>query len=181
MILRARRIDGDDDDSTVKVRPLDSGVVDPWLFELDGFKCEEDRVGDRAIQSCSLTVPQDRGEIGDVADGDRAIDQLFSEDQELFADAYGSEVVDWAELEILGPVDALVWRVRSGSLDRSLTFELWTLPDGAELLEVSTRVSSDEADDVQDDLTEYLHARGFDPDAEGDTKTRAALDWFAGC
>lgn len=181
LVLRARRIDGADDDSTVKWRPMDAALVDPWYFELDGFKCEEDRTVGQSVLSCSLTVVQDRGEIGEVADGDREIDRLFSGEQETFADDYGAAPVDWTALEVLGPVEAQVWRVRSGALDRRLTFELWTLPDGTELLEVSTRVTSEEADDAQEELVEYLSDRGFDTASEGDSKTRAALDYFAGC
>jgi hypothetical protein len=179
LILRARKTYDGPDDSTVKLRPMTAEDVDPSWFDLDGFKCEEDRVGDGAVSSCSLSVTQDQGEIDAVAAGDRTVDKLFSGEQEDFA-ASEHDFSDWGALEALGPVEARVWKVKVRSLDRSLTFELWTLPDDTRLLEVSVRVPADEADAAQVDLREYLEARGFDASSEGETKTRAALDYFAG-
>jgi len=77
-------------------------------------------------------------------------------------------------------VAARVWKVKVGGLEPRLTFELWTLPDDTRLLEVSVRVPAVDADATQEALRAYLEARGFDATSTGDTKTRAALDWFAG-
>lgn len=66
VVLRARKITGDDDDSTVKLRPLARDEIDPSWLDVDGMKCEIDRLLDRETPSCSLTVVQDAGEIDDV-------------------------------------------------------------------------------------------------------------------
>jgi hypothetical protein len=179
LILRARRIDGAPDDSTVKLRPMDPDAVAASWFDLAGFKCEEDRVGGAGVTSCSLTVAQDQGEIDAVAAGDRGIDKLFSADEEALT-ALRGDVVDWTALEVLGPTAAWVWKVKVRSFGRRITFELWELPDATTLLEASTRVTAAEADQVQQELEQCLAARGFDVSSAGETKTRAALDYFGG-
>jgi hypothetical protein len=179
LVLRARKTLDGPDDSTVKLRPMTAAEIDPGWLDLEGFKCEEDRVGDGAVSSCSLTVTQDQGEIDAVAAGERAVEKLFSVEQEDYA-AAELGFFDWASLAVLGPVDARVWKVRVRSLAPRLTFELWTLPDDTRLLEVSARVPAGDADATQADLRGYLEDRGFDASSEGETKTRAALDYFAG-
>jgi hypothetical protein len=179
LVLRARKTIDGPDDSTVKLRPRTAAAIDPAWLDLDGFKCEEDRVGDQSVGSCSLTVAQDRGEIDAVAAGERAVVKLYSREQEDFAAAEAG-FADWDALVPLGPVAAQVWKVRVRSLEPRLTFELWTLPDDTRLLEVSARVPAADADATQAALRAYLEARGFDASSAGETKTRAALDWFAG-
>ena len=179
LVLRARKTIDGADDSTVKLRPMTAAEVDPDWFDLEGFKCEEDRVGDGAVSSCSLTMTQDQGEIDAVAAGEREVAKLFSSEQEDFA-ATELGFSDWGAVVPLGPVAARVWKVSVRSLEPRLTFELWTLPDDTRLLEVSVRVPAVDADATQEALLAYLEARGFDATSTGDTKTRAALDWFAG-
>lgn len=180
LILRARDKHGEPDDSTVKLRPMLPEDVDASWFELSGFKCEEDRSVTKSVSSCSLTVIQDEGEIGDVADGVRDIDKLFSSDQEALIDGYASVVVDFPGLSLLGPVDAKVWKVTPSGFDQKLTMELWELPDSTRLLEVSLRASPAKADATLTALVDYLAARGFDTSEQQETKTRAALEFFAG-
>jgi len=179
LILRARKTFDGPDDSTVKLRPMTAAEIDPGWLDLEGFKCEEDRGGDGAVTSCSLTVAQDQGEVDAVALGERAVEKLFSTEQEDYA-AVEFGFSDWATLAPLGPIAARVWKVRVRSLAPRLTFERWTLPDDTRLLEVSARVPAEDANATQDDLRAYLEERGFDASSQGETKTRAALDYFAG-
>ncbi len=179
VVLRARKIDRDDDDSTVKLRPMESSDVDAEWFQVDGFKCEIDRTGAASVESCSFTVRQDRGEIDDVEDGDRAIDKLFSDEQEDLLAQHASIDVEWDALTVLGPVDALVWEIAIEGLAPALDVELWTLPDGTEILEVSTKVKASAADDTAAALAEALEGLGLDASSAQETKTRAALEYFA--
>lgn len=175
-MLRARSIDGEDDDSTVKVRPLSAQDVEASLWALDGFKCEIDRLPDRSVESCSLTAEQDEGEIEEVGQGERDVDKLFTDEQEDFLDRHGPLSIDLDELLALGPTDALVWAVRSRTLDRTVKLELWTLADGSTVLEVSTKVAPDEADGALAELLDYLADRLLDVASTQETKTRAALE-----
>jgi len=177
LVLRSRKVKNGADDSTAKVRPLEAGDVDPSWFELEGWKCEEDRVGSKSVQSCSLTAPQDEGEIDDVSNGERAVWKLYSDNQELFAMSYGTDF-EWDDLVALGPTDTRVWKVRVKGFERELTFERWFLPDG-ELLEVSSKVGLAEAGGVQAKLATFLAKKGFDTTQTQETKTRRALEAYA--
>lgn len=179
LILRARKLKNAADDSTVKLRPMLAADVDRSWFELDGFKCEEDRTGTKSVQSCSLSTVQDKGEIDDAAAGERTLDRLFTADQEDFLSDFASVDVDWSALEPLGPVDARVWKFSVRGLKWKLTAERWLLPGGGDLLELSTKVTGAQADAAQNELVAYLKSKGFDTSARQETKTRVALETFS--
>jgi len=174
LTLRARKKKSDDDDSTVKLRPVLPEDVAPEWFDESGFKCEEDWTGDRHVGSCSLTVTQDPGEIDDVGDGLRAVKALFSNEQETFADTSAAGPVDYEALLPLGPIDARVWTVKTSSLGK-LTFEHWDVAGELELCEVSLRVSEDDAEAIQQKLAAYLAKKGL-ATTEAETKTKSSLD-----
>ena len=178
-ILRARKIDGDDDDSTVKLRPFEASDIDPSWLELEGFKCEVDRSIDHETSSCSYTVAQDAGEIDAVGDGDRDIDKLFSSEQEDFLWSYGPYPW-WSELDALGPIEARVWTIDTDALPDKVTAELWFMPDGSEVLELSMKVPVDDGDDGMDALVDFTDERGLDLDADQESKTRRALESLSG-
>lgn len=179
VILRGRSKVDDEDDTTVKLRPMAADDVAAEWFALDGFKCEIDRTLDKSVSSCSLTVIQDEGELEDVADGERDIDKLFSTEQEELLAAHAPTEVAWDALLPLGPVKAQVWKVKPKTFGSKLTVELWQLPDSSRLLEVSLRATPDQADDELASLASYLGSRGFDVGGQQETKTRAALEYFA--
>ena len=58
IMLRARLVKGDDDDSTVKFRPVEAAKISEEWKQLKGFKLEADCVGDRVVCSASLTAIQ---------------------------------------------------------------------------------------------------------------------------
>jgi hypothetical protein len=175
LILRAREIRGDDDDSTVKLRPLAAEDVDASWFDVEGFKCEIDHLVAGETPTCSLTVVQDEDEIDDVADGVRGIDKLFSAEQEQLLAEYGPGL-GWDDLVALGPIEARVWTVATDALPAKLTAELWYMPDGTQVLEVSMKVPVDEADDGEAELSDWLAGRGLALATEQETKTRRALE-----
>jgi len=179
LILRARKVIDGADDSTVKMRPLQSDGVSQGWFDLEGFKCEIDQVGTKAIPSCSLTVQQSQGEIDDVAAGTRTIDKLYSSEQELFASSYCAVAPSWDALLALGPVDTRVWKVKTSKLSVPMTAERWELPDHTLILEVSVKAPQSEAAAVQRELAAYLDHKGLSVDNDQETKTRAVLEYFA--
>ncbi|HSD89037.1 MAG TPA: hypothetical protein VLB44_16025 [Kofleriaceae bacterium] len=178
VIVRAREIDGDGDDSTIKLRPFTEAQLASSFRKLDELKCETDRDITKATPACSLGADQDEGEILAVDAGVRAIDQLYSSEQEDLFAVYGPDVALEA-LEALGPIPARVWTVRSHDLPEKLTAELWYMPDGSQSLELSMRVDTSDADDGLDDLLGFVDDRGLDLSDEQESKTRRALDSFA--
>jgi hypothetical protein len=177
--LRARLVKGDDDDSTVKVRPVEAAkIADEWKRH-KAFKLEADCVGERVICSASLTVPQKRDEIDEVAKGKRAIGKLFSKDQERFFATFSGEGLDFGKLHVLGPIRVLRWKVRQAGFPYELTVEEWRLPDGDDLVEVSIKTSPDKAPKAQKEFDQHLRELGLDPEGAQEAKTRTALNYFA--
>jgi hypothetical protein len=176
--LRARLVKGDDDDSTVKFRPVDVARVSKDWRRLSGFKLEADCVGSRVICSASLTVLQKRDEIDAVAKGKRPIDKLFSKDQERFLAEFYARPIDFGKLHVLGPVRALRWKLRQKGFPHELTLEEWRLPNGDELVEVSIKTTPNKASQARKDFEQHLRALGLDPEGAQETKTRTALKHF---
>src|SRR4051794_24481939 len=140
IVLRARLVKGDADDSTVKFRPIEPvSVAEDWR-RLKGFKLEADWVGDGKVCSACLTQVQRRDEIEEVAKGERAIGKLFSSVQERFLEAFYKGEATFGQLRVMGPIRVLRWKLKHATFPHELTVEEWRLPDGQDLVEVSIKV-----------------------------------------
>ena len=177
--LRARELDGDACDSTVKIRPVEPDRVTGKWHKLDGFKLEADVVGAKVIRSASYTVAQKPKEIDEVASGARPIAKLFSSEQEEFLGEMAPVRVDFARLVALGPVAALRWKFRNEGLPYDLCVEEWRLPDRSDVIEVSIKVAPPEAAAAQAALDGFLAELGIAQETRQQTKTRTALEYFA--
>ena len=65
-------------------------------------------------------------------------------------------------------------------LGRRIVAELWIYPDGSRVLELSTRAATNEAFQVAAEARAFLGSRGIDLSGEQQTKTKKALEYFAG-
>ena len=140
VILRARLVKGDADDSTVKIRPVEPDQVSRSWVETPGFKIEADSTGNRVVCSASLTCIQKRDEIEDVAEGKRPIRKLYSAAQERLLQELSPRPVDLDGLRVLGPVRVLRWKTKHERFRHELSAEEWRLPNGEDLLEISIKV-----------------------------------------
>lgn len=179
VVLRARKVAGGQDDSTVKIRPVDPASIAAKWRGLPGFKIEADGVGQRMIRSGSLSVAQGREEIEQVARGERAMEKLFSADQEAFLAQMSPIRVDFRALAVLGPIDARRWKRKDAGLPYEITAEQWRLPDGRDLLELSIKAASAQAAAAAAAFTGFLTELGLKPSGGQQTKTRTALEYFA--
>ena len=179
VVLRARLVKGDADDSTVKFRPVEAASVPEDWQRLDGFKLEADWVGDHVVCSASLTALQKRDEIDEVAEGKRAIGKLFSKDQERFLSEFYKGPVGFGQLRVMGPVRVLRWKPEHETFGHERTLEEWRLPSGEDLVEVSIKAHPDEALRAREEFDTHLRDLGLDPEGGQDTKTRTALEYFA--
>jgi len=179
VILRAREVDGNDDDSTVKLRPFTAPELDSELRGLDDMKCEIDRDPDHETSACSLKIDQEEGLIGDVVAGERQLRTLFSSDQEYMLAVHGPGI-SLTELLALGPIPARVWTLRSDELSEKVTAELWYMPDGTQVLELSMKVDVADADDGMEELLDFIDARDLALSDEQESKTERALTSLVG-
>jgi hypothetical protein len=178
VVLRARLLEGDDDDSTVKFRPVDPGNIDASWKLFEGFRLETECVGDEMVRSASLTVLQRRDEIDDVADRKRPIEKLFSREQERFLSQFYSDRIDFTSLHVFGPIRVLRWQLQHRDFPHELAVEEWRLPDGDDLVEVSIRAPAAQAASARRDFEAHLNALDLDPHGNQETKTRTALQFF---
>lgn len=179
VVLRARLVKGDADDTTVKIRPvIPAKISRKWSREA-GFKIETDRTGTRLVRSASLTKERKRSQIDEVSEGGRPVRELFTETQLQFLSETSSVAVDFDLLKPLGPIRVLCWTSDHKGFPHKLTTEEWRLPDGEDLVEVSIKVKPDQAIRAHKQFDDHLRELGLDPHGAQETKTRTALDYFA--
>jgi hypothetical protein len=180
LVLRARVTQGDDDDSTVKLRPVDLADDDADWRQIDGIRIELDVVGDKQIPSAKLDGEPDRGEIEEVEAKRRSAGSLFSGRQEQLIADYSPDGISLQDLDVLGPVDARKWDLDNPEgFPHTLGVEEWSLPDATRFIELSFKVSADEANDAQAAFRALL--TGLEIDVAGDPtpKTPRVLEFFA--
>ena len=180
LVLRARVTQGDNDDSTVKLRPVDLADGEASWRQIDGIRIELDVVGNKQVRSAKLDGEPDRGEIEDVEAKQRPVGSLFSAKQEQLIADYAPDGTSLHELEVLGPVDARKWDLdHPKGFPHTLSVEEWSLPDATRFIELSFKVSADEANDAHTAFRALL--TGLELDVAGDQtpKTPRVLKYFA--
>ena len=111
--------------------------------------------------------------------GKRPARKLFSKEQRDFLAAHAPESVGLDELSILGPIFVLKLSFVPPEYARKLVAELWLYPDAPRILELSTKCEPDEAFQVAVETRAYLENLGLDLAGNQQTKTKAALKFFA--
>jgi hypothetical protein len=91
IIARARRVVGDEHDSTIKFRPVDAAKVGKRWRKYRDFKIEADASEKGLVKSASFSMPVAKGVIKRVVAGERSIAALFTEEQEAFLAEVGAE------------------------------------------------------------------------------------------
>jgi hypothetical protein len=180
LVLRARVTQGDDDDSTVKLRPVDLTRADAAWRRIEGIRIELDVVGDKGVQSAKLDGAPDRGEIEAVAARRRSVGALFSARQEQLFAAHAPDGASLHELEVLGPVDARKWDLDElDGFAYTLGVEEWSLPDATRFIELSFKTSPEEARSAQTAFRVLLAGLRIDAAADQTPKTPRVLRYFA--
>jgi len=177
VVLRARKRPGEDD-STVKLRPVDPARIPINWVKTEGFEIEMDRVGDREVVSAKLSAAQTEGEIDAVIAGERPLRKLFSKKQEQLVAEFGPAAITWDDLGPMGPIAVSKWKVGFDDFDHEIVVERWKLPDKSDLVELSIKVEPGAATKASDDFLSFLEQRGLVIEDDQQTKTRGALTFF---
>jgi len=179
VVARARRVVGDQHDSTVKFRPVTPGEVPDRWRAFEGFKLEADASETGMLKSASLTMPVAKGLIKRVVGGDAAIEKLFTREQEAFLASIGGRHVDYASLNVFGPLQSHRWKFDDPACPWTITAELWKRADAARLMELSIKAPVVQAAVAIAGFTAHLAEIGAARDIEQQTKTRWALQYHA--
>jgi hypothetical protein len=180
IVVRARRVQGRGDDSVVKLRPVVPHELPKDLRRSKNFVVEVDAMPGGYVCSASMKGTLGTTDVTKVTAGDRAIRKLYSKEQRAFFDAYGPSGVDLDGLSTLGPITVLKLKMAPGDFGRRLVAELWLYPDGSRILELSTKCAPTEAFQVAAESRAFLEGVGLNLSGEQHTKTKTALEFFAG-
>jgi hypothetical protein len=179
VVVRARRTQGAPDDNVVKLRPVVPKELPDDLRARPNFVVEVDAMPGSFVCSGSFKG-QAKGSVAEASAGRLPVSKLFSKPQRAFFAEHAPDGVELDDLAVLGPVNVVKLKVTPKGLGRKLAVELWFYPDGTRILELSTKCTPDEWFQTVTESRDYLKSVGVDLTADQSTKTRTALEYFAG-
>lgn len=179
VVVRARRIQGRDHDSVVKLRPVDPADLPDSLRQTEGFGVEVDALPGGYVCSASLKNALPPTAIMASFDGDLPRRKLFSKAQRAFFAEHAPDGLTLDDLSVLGPIFVLKLKTMPPSFSRKLVGEMWLYPDGARVVELSTKCLPGQGLDTALELRDLLTDAGIDLGGEQQTKTKTALEFFS--
>jgi hypothetical protein len=179
VVVRARRTQGAPDDTVVKLRPVVPGNLPKKLRDQRDFVVEVDAMPGSYVCSASFKGTAGGG-VAEAAAGNMPLRKLFSKPQRAFFSEHAPAGVELDDLAVLGPVHAFKLKISPEGFGRKLAVELWLYPDGSRILELSTKCGPGDWFAAASTSRDFLAGRGVDLTAEQSTKTRTALEYFAG-
>ena len=180
VVVRTRRIQGKGGDAIIKLRPVTPSELPAELRRSPAFNVEVDALPGGFVCSATLKSTPPPGEVLRAATGKLPLRKVFSKEQRRLFATHAPEGVGLDDLTVLGPIFVLKLRFFPEQLGRRLVAEMWLYPDGSRILELSTRCETTEAFQVAAETRAFLSGQGIDLSAEQETKTRRALEYFAG-
>jgi len=179
LAVRARRSQGRSGDTVVKLRPVVPDELPDDIRHSESLKVEVDAMPGGYVCSASMKGKASNEEIRELVGGKGSIRKLFSKEQRAYYKAHAPEGLELDDLSILGPVFVLKLVTLPAKLGRKLTAEMWLLPDGSRILELSTKGLPKEAFQMGAEARAYLEGAGLDLSGETQTKTKTALELLA--
>ena len=175
LVVRARRTQRKPGDVTVKLRPMLPADAPEHLRAEDGFKVEVDASPTGFTCSCSLTTEVADRKVMALLSGRASLAEALTDEQRgLVADRL-PDGVELADLQVLGPLTLLKAKFAPEGYPHRMVAELWFLPDGSRILELSTKTEPIQAFQVAAETKVLLAGHGVDLGAPQETKTRTAL------
>jgi hypothetical protein len=179
LVLRARVTEGDDDDSTVKLRPLlPPEIPDDWSAT-EKVRIELDVVGSRHVGSAKLDGEPDPGEVEQVERRELELSKLFSKAQEALVEDALPRDTSLNDLAVLGPVHARKWTLPPETFPFDLSVEEWSVLDELHFVELSFKAERHEARVAQWAFHALLDRLQIGHEGDGQQKTPKVLEALA--
>jgi hypothetical protein len=180
VIVRARRVQGREDDSVVKLRPVVPEELPDELRETPEMVVELDAMPGGYVCSASMKARlKGASEVKKRIRGKHATRKLFTKPQRRFYEQHAPAGLELNDLEVLGPIFVLKLNSTPRDFGRKLCTELWLYPDGSRILELSTKCAPSEMFQVAAEARGFLGASGIDLSGRQQTKTKTALQQFS--
>ena len=181
LVVRARRVQGREDDSVIKLRPVVPGDLPEEQRRSPAMTVEVDAMPGGYVCSATMKARLGVSDVKACLAGERAIKKLYTKEQRAFYAAHAPEGIALDDLSVLGPIFVLKLNFRpEGFGGRKMVAEAWFYPDGERILELSTKCPPAEMIDVALQARTFLGERGVDLSGAQQTKTATALAYFAG-
>jgi len=179
VVVRARRIQGRDHDSVVKLRPVVPSKLPAGLRSSPNLGVEVDVIPGAYVCSAAFKRTLGPDVIAEAVHGNRPLRKLFSKEQRSFFTAHAPEGIGIDDLSILGPIFVLKVKLQPKTFSRRVVVEMWLYPDGSRILELSTKCAPGEGIPVALEVREFLDRKGVVLGAEQQTKTKTALEFYS--
>ena len=180
LIVRARRVQGREDDTVIKLRPVVPNDLPEKFRHAPGMFVELDAMPGGYVVSASMKARLEGAtEVKRRINGKRATRKLFTKPQRAFYDAYAPEGLALDDLTLLGPILVLKLNTTPPDFGRKLVAELWLYPDGSRILELSTKCKPAQMFQVAMEARAFLAGHGVDLSGKQQTKTMSALRQFS--
>jgi hypothetical protein len=180
VVVRARRTQGADDDTVVKLRPAAPEALSPAVRASKNLKLEMDVTRGSYVVSASLKGSRRAGAVRDAVAGGRPLERLFTKEQRSFFAEHAPAGVGWDGLVPLGPVLVVLVKFVPPGLPRRSTIEQWHYPGEVPLVELSTKTTPQNLLQVLAEGTRFVRDQGLSASGSQEPKTRRALEFFAG-
>ena len=178
LVVRARRFQGGEGDTVVKLRPVDPKALPPEIRKLASVKVEVDAMPNGFVCSASMKGKTTADDVRAVILQKMKTRDLFTKDQRALYKAKAPDGLKLSALSVLGPINLMKLEFDPDGIKRKFVAELWMYPDGSRILELSTKASPDEAIGVAAETRSFLKKRGLDLTADQQPKTNRALKHF---
>jgi hypothetical protein len=179
IILRARRTQGADDDTAVKVRPAVPDTLPADVRSSKNLKVEMDVTRGSYVVSAALKGTRPADSVQQTLRGERPLQRLFTKEQRSFFSSLESAQASWDDLVPLGPILVVFLKFTPRGLKRRLTIEQWHYPGEVPLVEISTKSTPQKAFEVLNESTAFLRIHGLTATGVQEPKTRRALEFYA--
>jgi len=181
VVARARRVQGKGDESVIKLRPVVPAQLPAELRASSDVVVEVDAMPGGYVCSASYKCASTPSPVRNAIQGEGPLRKLFTKQQRAFFAEHAPEGVSLDDLHILGPIFVLKLRFSPADYSRGkIVAELWLYPDGSRILELSTKCAPADAIATALDVRAYLQRQGVDLGGDQQTKTKTALEFFAG-
>jgi hypothetical protein len=178
LVVRARRMQGGEGDTVIKLRPVDPKKLPPEVRESASVKVEVDTMPRGFVCSASMKGKTTADDVRAVVLQKMKIRDLFTKKQREFYKAHAPDGLKLSELSVLGPINLMKLEFEPDGFKREFVAELWMYPDGSRILELSTKASNEDAFDAAAKTRAFLKKKGLDLTADQQPKTNRALKHF---
>jgi hypothetical protein len=179
LVVRARRVQGRVDDSVIKLRPVAPEDVPNHLRRSPSMVVELDAMPGGYVCSASMKARIGANDVRRAVAGKRPVHKLFTKEQRAFYADHAPEGLGLDDLRLLGPIFVLKLRFTPPELQRKLVAEMWMYPDGARILELSTKCAPPDMFQTAAEVRGHLAQNGVELSGEQQTKTAKTLGYFA--